>query len=227
MEDSEAESAAEEEPGPGDGVEDAALGADGSGSELSSEGDFGSIDEDDLFGSASDKDSVSSASSVISIIGKLGGEADGACEEAAAAAEGAGGVAAAAGPMPLVPPGPPGVVEFRLGEGAMSSSLIWYTTDQFYAYCRDCGHGARCCKNRIGSLAKGAHKGRPLGFLYWWIQQGSHWGHALDHAADVGPSWIQRRAARDALKLLPGSEALFRKERKQRLDEPDSEPDGM
>ena len=187
---------------------------------------------------ASEESSVGSVLGLLAdVIGDEGGdeaddEAD--ADDEAEAADPGGGAAAAAAPVAAMAPAAiirlPADTVVAVEEGIGPSTLVYYSTSGlFYAYCRRCGHGARCCKNRKSLEGRSPAAGRPLGFLYWWLLQrlqhldGEDCGKA--HRADCNPTWVQRREARDALKLVPGADQLFAAERDQRGDEPDSEPE--
>ena len=183
--------------------------------------------EDGCRSETSSSRSSSSDSSVVSLIDGLAG----AGEEAAEGGGGGGGDDLPPLPPPLEAPAPlapepaRAQVTFPIAGGRSPSALVWYTTGVFYAYCRGCKHG-RCCKERVGDAAKGRKGGRPLGFLYWWLKQRSEWVDGAGHREDVYPTWAQRKAAREELKALPGSEVLFERDRERQKEEgEDSEPE--
>jgi len=181
---------------------------------------------------SSTSSSPSSASSVCSMIeGTVG-------TNAAASGVAASGVAAsgAAQDLPdavgeaegLLPvPRSLAPITVQIGAGLDTSTIVSYTSGQIYAYCRGGGHGARCCKSRKGHAGRSPATGRPLGYLMWWLQQGSDHDTAGDHSRAVAPTWAERRAARTLLQQVPGAQVLFQCERKQRDDEGDSEPEGL
>ena len=139
-------------------------------------------------------------------------------------------------PAAPVPDGPPvghagGFVRFAAdvvvpindaAPGDRPSTIVCYRSGTFYAYCRHCDHGVRCKVSRSGANAK-TKRGRPLGFLHWWLLRARHHGSAADHTLDVFASRADRRAARDALKTVPGAAGLFEREKRRNSDS-ESEP---
>ena len=185
--------------------------------------------------SSSSSSSSSSAASVLELLDELvgeGGEAGtGPAVDAAIEADAGdlGGAPAAAILRAAPAAGRPEVLVVPIEEGPTPSTLVWYkTSETFYAYCRNCGHGAKCCKNRQAEPGRSAATGRPLGFLFWWLERRHKHaaGYGMVHRDDVYPNWAERREARNRLKAIPGMDALLTKERRLRDDEQDSEPEG-
>ena len=110
------------------------------------------------------------------------------------------------------------------GEGT-AHTLVWYDSGKFYAYCRMEGHH-RCRCNRMSGPGRKPAAGRPLGFMYWWLQQAARHANQEGHQLDRWPSWAERKAARQELKALQGSALLMSRERPVREDE-DSEPEDV
>ena len=93
------------------------------------------------------------------------------------------------------------------GEGT-AHTLVWYDSGKFYAYCRMEGHH-RCRCNRMSGPGRKPAAGRPLGFMYWWLQQAARHANQEGHQLDRWPSWAERKAARQELKALQGSALLM------------------
>ena len=119
----------------------------------------------------------------------------------------------------------PAAVTVHLGRDQHSSSLVWYDSGNFVAYCRSCG--PRCRLTRSSKAGRRAATGRPLGLLYWWLLRGFRADSCEAHKADCYPTKAQRARARAYLKLVDGSAELFNKERKKTEDESGSEPDDV
>ena len=120
--------------------------------------------------------------------------------------------------------GKPIIVEVGEGPVEQRPTIVWYRSGTFYAYCRGFHGNCRC--NRKSVAGKRVAQGRPLGFLFWWLQQSREHGTAEEHLHDCYPSKAERRAAREDLRRrFPESRRLFKKERPKRRPVSDSEPD--
>jgi hypothetical protein len=112
--------------------------------------------------------------------------------------------------------------------------IAFYASGDFYALCNDPmhtmdhfgGHTNHCNRARTSRPGRARHQGRPLGFLMAWLVHAVEFVESYEHKP-FKPSFAQRRAARTALRLIPGSLALFHHERGKRDDEVDSEPDNF
>jgi len=219
-----------------EGCVDAQLGAAGG---CPCPSDEPEVDSDCASSQGSEASSHTSAGSVLSLLAGVAGnqpEEEGRLDDPGAIVQPPGGpgpplVAEPEAPLPgavgLEVPRVPADIVLAVTEGPKPSTLVWYRSGTFYAYCRHHENVIRCCKSRQGAASKKASGGRPLGFLYWWLLQGLTAASDDAHKTDVYPSHGQRRLARDALKLVHGSEALFARERPKREDESDSEPEGL
>ncbi len=108
--------------------------------------------------------------------------------------------------------------------------IVYYISRQeFYAECplRGTQHHRLCRRIRTAkpSVFSARHaQGRPLGHLMCWIQSASQHANSDSHKTCFHSTYAERKAARQALKLLPGSHVLFARERPLSAEE-DSEPD--
>jgi hypothetical protein len=117
----------------------------------------------------------------------------------------------------------PSALWTRFGDG----TLTYYEgTGDIVATCCRVGHGTRCRMTRRACPIRpfSAASGRALGLLAAFLLEP---GHNTQEGKARLRSFEARRAARSRLQGSPGSQGLFAKERKQRDDEPDSEPEGV
>ena len=113
-------------------------------------------------------------------------------------------------------------------------------TQNFTAECK-CFNHIKCIKTRQSTSAAAMAtakkpsdnikaKGRPLGYLAAWLQDGKQHASKKDHWALhnelIATEYTKRVAARTMLSLHPQGQALLAKERAKRDGEPD-EPDGL
>ena len=100
-------------------------------------------------------------------------------------------------------------------------SIRWYKSKKFTAHC-DCTDHApknRCRLERLTTSSKVPGRegqGRPLGFLMAWILLQNVPGDLHSHIHFTTPTRAQSEVARRLLHTVPGSEAIFRRERKKR-----------
>ena len=79
-------------------------------------------------------------------------------------------------------------------------------------------------------LHRRSGQGRALGLLYLWLEKASlynrdtHAGTDLKRRLGSEEFWEERKEARKALALVPGSAALFKMEREMFPDEDNEEP---
>jgi hypothetical protein len=147
---------------------------------------------------------------------------------------GADGFGASSSSGPMVPiaavlPAAPGV-PIPLHDGPVvidvpSGTLTWYTDGRFKVVCKCEGH-RKCTKERESTAGRRRCKGRPLGYMYYWLQCCSMFPDSDEHMrGDIFADFLARRQARTELAEIAGANALFRKERPKGDDEADSEPE--
>ena len=111
---------------------------------------------------------------------------------------------------------------------------------QFYADCKEEGHQVAnnrgntvpCRCRRVGWRGRRRGQGRPLGFLTAWLFRIESCPGKTDHddcktALSAADAYVERRLARDWLKLQEWAEPLFQEERDVADSEDDSEPEQM
>ena len=107
--------------------------------------------------------------------------------------------------------------------------IVYYAhRNEFYAECplRVHGHGQLCRRARTSNANhRRPAQGRPLGTLMAWLELSLEYETGDDHKTIFACTLQQRRAAREALKLIPGSQTLLAAERDKFPGE-DSEPEG-
>lgn len=138
-----------------------------------------------------------------------------------------------AAPLPLPPPErrrrrpvADGNVRVQLDCGTLA---FYAGRRQMYAMCSQPNHNmCRMTRTVNGdSRRRIAAKGRPLGFLTAWLQDGHMYASADAHHHECRPSWDDRRSAREFLHGVEGAEQLFAAERERIPDEEASEPEGV
>lgn len=133
-------------------------------------------------------------------------------------------------PPPEVPrerQGPDDRVYLDVGGGGR---LVYYKTRQeFYAECplRGTGHQRNCRRSRTSRSSENMRRpgqGRPLGLLLAWLESAEQHDTSDSHKVLFHTTHEDRKNARQFLKTLPGSDALFEYERHLEPGE-DSEPE--
>ena len=117
--------------------------------------------------------------------------------------------------------------------------LVYYeSSNDFYAYCNDPDHrdgsssssnsawNNACRKVRTANAGNRRFQGRPLGFLTFWLMQHCCHSTAKAHQKKFFHDTELRISGRNHLKSVPGSDALFKKERELRENEAE-EPDAL
>ena len=128
---------------------------------------------------------------------------------------------------PRVRQGPEDRISVEIGGGAR---LVYYRARQeFYAECplRGIGHSANCRRARTAKASENNRRpaqGRPLGLLVAWCEAAENHDSSDSHKLEFHTTHDQRNSARQFLKTVSGSEALFLCERLQEPRE-DSEPE--
>ena len=106
-----------------------------------------------------------------------------------------------------------------------SGSIVWYAHSQdMTAFCSTPGH-LECRKTRTARAGIRPGQGRPLGFLMAWLEKGHEHADQQAHVHRCRVTHQERRDGRLLLMQQDGWQEIANKERPQRGDEREEEPE--